>query len=91
MAAPPIPDEQLQAAVDALATHGTQIAAAAALKMSRQGLQNRLQRAAERGLILLACGVYGNVIRILVPLTAEPAIVDEGLDILAGCLETLGA
>ena len=42
--------------------------------------------AAERGLILLACGVYGNVIRILVPLTAEPAIVDEGLDILAGCL-----
>ncbi|HNF66041.1 MAG TPA: 4-aminobutyrate--2-oxoglutarate transaminase [Plasticicumulans sp.] len=47
--------------------------------------------AAERGLILLACGVYGNVIRILVPLTAEPAIVDEGLDILAGCLETLGA
>lgn len=51
MAAPPIPDEQLQAAVDALATHGTQIAAAAALKMSRQGFQNRLQRAAERGIM----------------------------------------
>ena len=51
MPSPPIPDEQLKAAVDALATHGTQIAAAAALKMSRQGLQNRLQRAAERGIM----------------------------------------
>jgi len=28
-------------------------------------------RARELGLILLSCGVYGNVVRILVPLTAE--------------------
>ncbi len=39
-------------------------------------------RARELGLILLSCGVYGNVIRILVPLTAEDAVVDEGLDLL---------
>jgi len=63
MAAPPIPDEQLQAAVDALATHGTQIAAAAALKMSRQGLQNRLQRAAERGLMGVAPVLPGFAIK----------------------------
>lgn len=39
--------------------------------------------AAKRGLILLSCGSYGNVIRILVPLTAEDALLDEGLRILA--------
>jgi 4-aminobutyrate aminotransferase/(S)-3-amino-2-methylpropionate transaminase len=40
-------------------------------------------RARELGLILLSCGIYGNVVRILVPLTAEDAVVDEGLAILA--------
>ena len=45
--------------------------------------------AAERGLILLSCGVYGNTIRILVPITASDALVDEGIDIIEGCLETL--
>jgi 4-aminobutyrate aminotransferase/(S)-3-amino-2-methylpropionate transaminase len=39
--------------------------------------------AARRGLILLACGSYGNVIRVLVPLTASDALIDEGLQILA--------
>jgi len=42
--------------------------------------------AAERGLILLTCGTYGNVVRILVPLTAGDAIVDEGLVILQAAL-----
>ena len=40
-------------------------------------------RARELGLILLSCGIYGNVMRILVPITAEDAVVDEGLAILA--------
>lgn len=40
-------------------------------------------RALEAGLILLSCGVRGNVIRILVPLTAPDAQVAEGLQILA--------
>ena len=44
-------------------------------------------QACQRGLILLSCGAHGNVIRILVPLTAPDALVDEGLDILAACLE----
>ena len=40
-------------------------------------------RARELGLILLSCGIYGNVERILVPITAEDAVVDEGLAIVA--------
>ncbi|HUD53531.1 4-aminobutyrate--2-oxoglutarate transaminase [Parvibaculum sp.] len=35
--------------------------------------------ALDEGLILLSCGVFGNAIRILVPLTASDAILDEGL------------
>ncbi|SMF50371.1 4-aminobutyrate aminotransferase / (S)-3-amino-2-methylpropionate transaminase [Azospirillum oryzae] len=46
-------------------------------------------KAAEKGLILLSCGTYANVIRILVPLTASDALVDEGLDIIERSLEEL--
>jgi len=46
-------------------------------------------RAGELGLILLSCGVYGNVIRILVPITAEDAVVDEGLDIIEKVMDEL--
>ena len=45
--------------------------------------------AAERGLILLTCGTYGNVVRILVPLTASDALLDEGLAIIAASLDKL--
>ena len=45
--------------------------------------------ATKRGLILLTCGTYGNVVRILVPLTASDAIVDEGLDIIQASLTAL--
>ena len=41
-----------------------------------------IERASELGLILLSCGVNANTIRILAPLTASDAIVDEGLDLL---------
>ena len=39
-------------------------------------------KALEAGLILLSCGVRGNVIRILVPLTIDFEHLDEGLEIL---------
>ena len=42
--------------------------------------------AQKRGLILLSCGVYANVIRVLVPLVASDALLDEGLDIMAAAL-----
>jgi 4-aminobutyrate aminotransferase len=45
-----------------------------------------LKAASERGLILLSCGTYGNVVRFLVPLTASDALVREGLDIFAASL-----
>jgi 4-aminobutyrate aminotransferase/(S)-3-amino-2-methylpropionate transaminase len=45
------------------------------------------QRACELGLILLSCGVNFNTIRILTPLTASDALVDEGLDLLERALQ----
>lgn len=45
--------------------------------------------ATRRGLILLTCGTHGNVVRILVPLTASDAVLDEGLAIVADALATL--
>ncbi len=41
------------------------------------------QEAARRGLLLLSCGVRGNVIRILTPLTIPYQHLDEGLALLA--------
>ena len=46
-----------------------------------------VKEAAKRGLILLSCGTYANVIRILVPLVASDAQLDEGLAILAACFD----
>lgn len=43
--------------------------------------------AAQRGLVLLSCGVYGNVIRILVPLVVSDALLDEGLAVLDAALQ----
>lgn len=45
--------------------------------------------ASKRGLILLTCGTYGNVIRVLVPLTASDAILDEGLAIIAASIDAV--
>ncbi|WP_394173418.1 4-aminobutyrate--2-oxoglutarate transaminase [Thalassotalea litorea] len=42
--------------------------------------QSLIAKAAEHGLILLACGFYGNVIRFLPALTMTDAIANEGLD-----------
>ena len=42
--------------------------------------------ARERGLMLLSCGIYGNVIRILVPFAIGDDELERGLDILEGCL-----
>jgi 4-aminobutyrate aminotransferase/(S)-3-amino-2-methylpropionate transaminase len=48
-----------------------------------------VQRSAANGLVLLSCGVYSNVIRFLMPLTASDAIIDEGMDILERSLREL--
>ena len=47
-----------------------------------------VDEAFDRGLLLLACGLDGNVLRILVPLVVDDPTLDRGLDILE---EALGA
>jgi 4-aminobutyrate aminotransferase len=46
------------------------------------------QRAREAGLLLLSCGVYGNVIRFLFPLTIEDAVFEEGFGLLAAAMQS---
>ncbi len=45
-----------------------------------------IAHALKRGLILLGCGMHGNAMRIMVPLTASDAIIDEGLAIFEAAL-----
>jgi 4-aminobutyrate aminotransferase/(S)-3-amino-2-methylpropionate transaminase len=48
-----------------------------------KGLTGRiLAQALQRGLLLLSAGTYGNVVRILVPLSVDDAVLEEGLDVL---------
>jgi 4-aminobutyrate aminotransferase / (S)-3-amino-2-methylpropionate transaminase / 5-aminovalerate transaminase len=46
--------------------------------------------ARERGLVLLSCGLYGNVVRILVPLVISDDDLDRGLEILEEALVDAG-
>ncbi|WP_339081545.1 4-aminobutyrate--2-oxoglutarate transaminase [Pseudomonas sp. TMP9] len=46
-------------------------------------------KARDKGLILLSCGTYGNVLRVLVPLTAEDTLLDKGMAIIAECFDEL--
>ncbi|MCZ4307126.1 4-aminobutyrate--2-oxoglutarate transaminase [Zoogloeaceae bacterium G21618-S1] len=47
--------------------------------------------AVRRGLLLLMCGNYGNVLRVMVPLTLSDALLKEGMDIIEASLEAIGA
>jgi 4-aminobutyrate aminotransferase len=50
-------------------------------------LTKKVQQAAlAKGLLLLTCGVYGNVIRFLFPLTIEDSVFEEALTILDSVL-----
>jgi len=41
------------------------------------------------GVVVLTCGTYGNVIRLLPPLVISEALLDEGLDVLSGAVAAL--
>lgn len=43
--------------------------------------------AMKRGLILLTCGVYSNVVRFLAPITVQDEIMNEALDILEASID----
>ncbi len=40
----------------------------------------------ERGLLILTCGVYADTVRMLTPLTASEAVLNEGLDVLESAI-----
>jgi 4-aminobutyrate aminotransferase/(S)-3-amino-2-methylpropionate transaminase len=42
------------------------------------------------GVVLLTCGTWGNVVRLLPPLVIEPALLDDALDVLVEALVGLG-
>jgi 4-aminobutyrate aminotransferase/(S)-3-amino-2-methylpropionate transaminase len=46
-----------------------------------------LEAARDQGLILLKAGMFGNVLRILVPLVATPEEAEEGLRRLEAAME----
>jgi 4-aminobutyrate aminotransferase/(S)-3-amino-2-methylpropionate transaminase len=50
-----------------------------------------VQAAGRRGLIILSCGIYSNVIRFLPALTIPETQLAEGLDLLANALAEVGA
>ncbi len=58
----------------------------ASLKPDQARTERILALAATRGLLLLSAGLYGNVIRTLMPLTVTDAELEEGLDVLESCL-----
>jgi 4-aminobutyrate aminotransferase len=46
-------------------------------------------QALSRGLILLTCGVYGNVIRFLAPITVQDEVLAEAMDILEASIDAV--
>ena len=58
----------------------------AAGKPDAEAVKRVQQRALDAGLILLSCGVYGNVLRFLYPLTIPDAQFARALDILSEAL-----
>ncbi|TIQ31097.1 MAG: 4-aminobutyrate--2-oxoglutarate transaminase [Mesorhizobium sp.] len=48
-------------------------------------------KALDNGLILLTCGVYGNVIRFLSPITIQDGVMTEALDILESSIREVRA
>jgi 4-aminobutyrate aminotransferase/(S)-3-amino-2-methylpropionate transaminase len=49
------------------------------------------KRAREKGLILLSCGLFGNTIRFLMPVTIEDEVLEEGLAIVEASLAELAS
>ncbi len=46
-----------------------------------------IAHALQRGLLLLSCGMHGNAVRVMVPLTASDAIIEEGLAIFEASVQ----
>jgi 4-aminobutyrate aminotransferase/(S)-3-amino-2-methylpropionate transaminase len=58
-----------------------------ATKQPAAALAGRVvELARERGLLLMGAGIYSNCVRVLVPLVATDADIDQGFEILEGTL-----
>ncbi|OBG93568.1 4-aminobutyrate transaminase [Mycobacterium sp. E3298] len=53
-------------------------------------LTQKLSKAAHAaGVVVMTCGMFGNIIRLLPPLTISDELLNEGIDVLAGLLAAL--
>ncbi len=83
---------RLRERLEAIAPPGSEVRGLGpmvALELAEQSAElasGTVARARDQGLVLLSCGLYGNVIRILVPFTIGDDDLERGLDILEGCL-----
>ena len=50
--------------------------------VERRGDGRDRRRALEQGVIVLTAGTYGNVVRLLPPLTIDEALLRDGLEVL---------
>jgi len=50
-----------------------------------------IRMACERGVVLIAAGTFGNVVRFLTPLVISDDELDEGLEVMASCLAALAS
>jgi 4-aminobutyrate aminotransferase/(S)-3-amino-2-methylpropionate transaminase len=48
-----------------------------------------IAKARDNGVLLLSAGTYGNVVRFLMPLTIEDAVLNEGLDVVEAALGSI--
>ena len=58
---------------------------------AKQETSDIIRLAAERGVILIAAGTFGNVVRFLTPLTVADDELDEGLEVLSECFAAVGS
>jgi 4-aminobutyrate aminotransferase / (S)-3-amino-2-methylpropionate transaminase / 5-aminovalerate transaminase len=83
---------RLRVRLEAMAPAGSEVrglGAMLALELPEQTGDETARITAEardKGLMLLSCGIYGNVIRILVPFSIGDEELERGLDILESCL-----
>jgi 4-aminobutyrate aminotransferase/(S)-3-amino-2-methylpropionate transaminase len=83
---------RLRSRLEAMAPEGSEVRGVGPMLALELPAQNgeettRITREArDRGLILLSCGIYGNVIRILVPFSVTDDELERGLDILESCV-----
>ncbi len=66
-----------------------------AMELVRPGTKDPDPHAARRvaeachqaGVVVLTCGTFGNVIRLLPPLVIDSALLDDGLEVLGAALD----